>query len=53
MLVLGCSFTQEELKRRVVAANTSCYAIASKDRYATYKVVWYRLRGYAICSFQA
>ncbi|SJL16602.1 uncharacterized protein ARMOST_20128 [Armillaria ostoyae] len=46
MLVLGCRFTQEELKRRVVAANTSFYLIASKDPYATYKVLWYRLPGY-------
>ncbi|KAK0229600.1 hypothetical protein EDD85DRAFT_132860 [Armillaria nabsnona] len=46
MLVLGCSLTQEELKRRVVAANTSFYLIASKDPYATYKVLWYRLPGY-------
>ncbi len=53
MLVLGCSFTQEALKRRVVAANTSFYPIASKDSYATYKVLWYRLRGYSISSFQA
>ncbi|KAK0430472.1 hypothetical protein EV421DRAFT_283233 [Armillaria borealis] len=45
-LVLGCRFTQEELKRRVVAANTSFYLIASKDPYATYKVLWYRLPGY-------
>ncbi|KAK0191828.1 hypothetical protein F5146DRAFT_482818 [Armillaria mellea] len=46
MVVLGCRLTQEELKRRVVAANTSFYLIASKDPFATYKVLWYRLPGY-------
>ncbi|KAK0215415.1 hypothetical protein IW262DRAFT_1277770 [Armillaria fumosa] len=46
MVVLGCRLTQEELKRRVVAANASFYLIASKDPYATYKVLWYRLPGY-------
>ncbi|KAK0493841.1 hypothetical protein EDD18DRAFT_1178113 [Armillaria luteobubalina] len=46
MVVLGCRLTQEELKRRVVGANASFYLIASKDPYATYKVLWYRLPGY-------
>ncbi|KAG7440707.1 uncharacterized protein BT62DRAFT_975636 [Guyanagaster necrorhizus] len=46
MVVLGCRLTQEELKRRVVAANSSFYLVASKDPRATYKVLWYRLPGY-------
>ncbi|KAK0204352.1 hypothetical protein DFS33DRAFT_881778 [Desarmillaria ectypa] len=46
MVVLGCSLTQETLKRRVVATNPSFYLIAAKDPFATYKVLWYRLPGY-------
>lgn len=41
ILCLGCSWDQEELKRRVVAANPSFYLIASKKPGATYKVLWY------------
>lgn len=42
ILCLGCRWDQEELKRRVVAANPSFYLISAKKPGATYKVLWYR-----------
>ncbi|KAF9261317.1 hypothetical protein L218DRAFT_961605 [Marasmius fiardii PR-910] len=44
MVVLGCVWTQEELKRRVVAADPNFYTVASRDRsrYAGHRVLWYR-----------
>jgi len=41
ILCLGCRWDQEELKRRVVAANRLFYLIPSKKPGATYKVLWY------------
>lgn len=46
-MCLGCRWDQEELKRRVVAANPSFYLIPSKKPGATYKVLWYRASYYA------
>jgi len=42
ILCLGCSWDQEEVKRRVVAANPSFYLVPGKTPGATYKVLWYR-----------
>jgi hypothetical protein len=42
ILCLGCRWDQEELKRRVVAANPSFYLVLPKTPGATYKVLWYR-----------
>ncbi|KAF9261313.1 hypothetical protein L218DRAFT_980962 [Marasmius fiardii PR-910] len=42
MVVLGCVWTQEELKRRVVAADPNFYTVASRGRYAGHRVLWYR-----------
>lgn len=41
-MCLGCRWDQEELKRRVVAANPSFYLVPAKTPGATYKVLWYR-----------
>jgi len=38
--------TQEELKAILVANDFNFYTIASKDPFATYRVLWYRLSGY-------
>ncbi|KAF9014764.1 hypothetical protein BDZ89DRAFT_1076329 [Hymenopellis radicata] len=46
IVVLGCSVSQEELKRQVTNFNSDFYTIASKDPLATYRVLWYRLSGY-------
>jgi len=42
ILCLGCPWNEEELKRRVVAANPSFYLIPSRTPGATFKVLWYR-----------
>ncbi|KAG7097934.1 hypothetical protein E1B28_005245 [Marasmius oreades] len=42
MVVLGCVWTQEELKRQVVATDSNFYTVASKDFRATYRVLYYR-----------
>lgn len=42
ILCLGCRWDQEELKRRVVAANPLFNLIPAKTPGATYKVLWYR-----------
>jgi len=47
ILCLGCPWDQEELKRRVVAANPSFYLVPSKTPGATYKVLWYWYHKYA------
>lgn len=41
ILCLGWQWDQEELKRRVVAADPSFYLIPSKKPGARYKVLWY------------
>ncbi|KAL0578772.1 hypothetical protein V5O48_003225 [Marasmius crinis-equi] len=43
MVVLGSVWTQEELKRQVVTTDANFYTVASKDPYATYRVLFYRL----------
>ncbi|KAK7038857.1 hypothetical protein VNI00_010487 [Paramarasmius palmivorus] len=43
MVVLNSPWPQEELKRRVVAADSRFYTIASKDPFATYRVLFFRL----------
>ncbi|EEB93721.1 hypothetical protein MPER_07586 [Moniliophthora perniciosa FA553] len=43
MVVLTKIWTQEELKRQVVANDPNFYTIASKDPLATYRVLFYRL----------
>ncbi|EEB94086.1 hypothetical protein MPER_07166, partial [Moniliophthora perniciosa FA553] len=43
MVVLNSPWTQEELKRQVVVADANFYTIASKDPFATYRVLFYRL----------
>jgi len=42
ILCLGCPWSQEELKRRVVAANPSFYLVDARTPGATYRVLWYR-----------
>ena len=49
ILCLGSPWDEEELKRRVVAANPSFYLIPSKTPGATYKVLWYRNRYASRC----
>jgi len=46
ILCLGCPWDEEELKRRVVAANPSFYLVPSKTPGATYKVLWYHITMY-------
>ncbi|KAK7038874.1 hypothetical protein VNI00_010506 [Paramarasmius palmivorus] len=46
MVVLTKIWTQEELKRQVVANDPNFYTIASKDPFATYRVLFYRLNEY-------
>ncbi|KAH9919564.1 uncharacterized protein B0H18DRAFT_879935 [Fomitopsis serialis] len=43
LVVLTTAHQQEELKRILVAADPQFYLVASKDPYATYRVLWYRL----------
>ncbi|KAK1216411.1 hypothetical protein PQX77_020964 [Marasmius sp. AFHP31] len=43
MVVLDCVWTQEELKRQLVATDPNFFTVASKDPYATYRVLFYRL----------
>ncbi|KAJ7754185.1 hypothetical protein DFH07DRAFT_886418 [Mycena maculata] len=38
--------TQADLKAILVSADSNFYTIASKDPFATYRVLWYRLLGY-------
>ena len=45
ILCLSCPWDQEELKRRVVAEDSSFYLIHPKKPGATYKVLWYRIYG--------
>ncbi|KIK55979.1 hypothetical protein GYMLUDRAFT_99387 [Collybiopsis luxurians FD-317 M1] len=45
MVALTSSYTQEDLKRRIVSYDPRFYLIASKDPYATYRVLWFRLYG--------
>ena len=42
-MVLGSTYAQEELKRRIASANPKFYLIQSKDPFATYKILWYRV----------
>jgi len=49
ILCLDCRWDQEELKRRVVAANPSFYLVPSKTPGATYKVLWYRNYNFRRC----
>jgi len=46
MVVLTSSHTQEELKNRLVSYDSRFYTVASKDPFATYRVLWFRLSGY-------
>ena len=48
-MCLECRWDQEELKRRVVAANSSFYLVAAKTPGATYKVLWYRNYNFRRC----
>ncbi|KIY66807.1 hypothetical protein CYLTODRAFT_377169, partial [Cylindrobasidium torrendii FP15055 ss-10] len=43
IVVVGSSLSQEALKQQLVSANPKFYTVASKDPYATYRVLWYRL----------
>jgi len=43
LVVLTTAYQQEELKRILVTADPQFYLVASKDPYATYKVLWYRI----------
>jgi len=47
ILCLGCPWDQEELKRQLVATNSSFYLVMSKTPGATYKVLWYRTSHYS------
>jgi hypothetical protein len=38
--------TQEQLKARLIALDPRFYTVASKDPYATYRVLWFRLPTY-------
>ncbi|THU75320.1 hypothetical protein K435DRAFT_974877 [Dendrothele bispora CBS 962.96] len=49
MVVLTSSYTQEELKNRLVSYDPRFYTVASKDPLATYRVLWFRLSGYRRC----
>ncbi|KAJ3805070.1 hypothetical protein EV368DRAFT_47697 [Lentinula lateritia] len=46
MVVLTSQYTQEELKDLLVRYNSRFYLVASKDPFATYRVLWFRLTGY-------
>lgn len=43
LIVLTSAHAQEPLKRMLAAADRNFTLVASKARFATYKVVWYRL----------
>lgn len=46
ILILNTSDDQEQIKRRLVAANPAFYLVPSKKPLATYKVLWYRTTTY-------
>ena len=43
----GCPWDQEELKRQLVATDSSFYLVLPKTPGATYKVLWYHNRHYS------
>lgn len=46
VVVLSTAYSQEQLKRLLCNTDSNFYTVASKDPYATYRVLWYRLSGY-------
>ncbi|KAJ7258379.1 hypothetical protein B0H12DRAFT_1049034 [Mycena haematopus] len=46
IVCLTDTHTQEALKAILVANDSHFYTVASKDPFATYRVLWYRLTGY-------
>ncbi|KAF7338884.1 Helicase ATP-binding domain-containing protein [Mycena sanguinolenta] len=49
IVCLTDTLTQEALKAILVSADSSFYTVASKDPFATYRVLWYRLGYHRSC----
>lgn len=47
LVVLTTRYSQEHIKQILIDADSQFYLVPSKDPYATYKVLWYRLGSYA------
>ena len=48
-MVLNSTYEQEDLKRLIVSTNRQFYLVKSKDPFATYKVLWYRVSSRKSC----
>lgn len=46
MVVFTSKYTQEELKDFLIAYDSRFYLVPSKDPYATYRVLWFKLYTY-------
>ncbi|TDL18252.1 hypothetical protein BD410DRAFT_504607 [Rickenella mellea] len=49
IVVLDNSYSQESMKAMLVGQNDKFYLVRSKNPYATYRVLWYRLSSYRSC----
>jgi len=53
IVVLDSTFTQEDIKRRLVAVDPMFFLVPSTNPRATYKVLWYNLRAVSFYPFHA